>query len=36
MNVVLSRINNKIKDAVGDYLLDFMVSKKRGEIKPIN
>jgi hypothetical protein len=35
MNVVLSRINNKIKDAVGDYLLDFMVSKKERRNKTI-
>jgi hypothetical protein len=35
MNVVLSRINNKIKDAVGDYLLDFMVSKGKRK-KPLN
>jgi hypothetical protein len=36
MNVVLSRINNKIKDAVGDYLLDFYgIKGERGEIKLI-
>jgi hypothetical protein len=36
MNVVLSRINRKIKDAVGDSLLDFYsVKGERGEKKQI-
>lgn len=36
INVVLSRINRKIKDAVGDYLYNFYCVKgERGEVKRI-